>query len=267
VLKQEEERFGETLEHGMKILEAALAASSSKLDGETAFKLYDTYGFPLDLTADICRERNVELDEAGFDAAMERQKSAARAAGKFKMAAASNTAATRPASSATNPWRRRPRSWRCTWTAAGAEARGRPGRHRGAGHHPVLRRIRRPGRRRRCLEAANGLFAVADTQRSRPMCSVTTATDQGQPEGRRPSRPRSMPTSVPHHAQPLGHPPDAQGPARSAGCARAQKGSLVDADKTRFDFSHNAPMTAEQIRRVEDIVNREVLANAPPAPS
>jgi alanyl-tRNA synthetase len=79
------------LEHGMKILEAALAASSSKLDGETAFKLHDTYGFPLDLTADICRERNVDLDEAGFDAAMERQKSAARAAGKFKMAAASNT--------------------------------------------------------------------------------------------------------------------------------------------------------------------------------
>ena len=88
VLKQEEERFGETLEHGMKILEAALAANSSKLDGETAFTLYDTYGFPLDLTADICRERNVELDEAGFTAAMERQKSAARAAGKFKMAAA-----------------------------------------------------------------------------------------------------------------------------------------------------------------------------------
>ena len=87
VLLQEEERFGETLEHGMKILEAALARNAERLDGETAFTLYDTFGFPLDLTADICRERHVALDEAGFDAAMERQRSTARAAGKFKMAA------------------------------------------------------------------------------------------------------------------------------------------------------------------------------------
>jgi alanyl-tRNA synthetase len=87
VLRQEEERFGETLEHGMKILEAKLAQSGGTLDGETAFTLYDTYGFPLDLTADICRERNLAIDEAGFNAAMERQKQTARAAGKFKMAA------------------------------------------------------------------------------------------------------------------------------------------------------------------------------------
>ncbi len=71
VLQQEEERFGETLEHGMKILEAALAKDAKRLDGKTAFTLYDTYGFPLDLTADICRERQIELDEAGFAAAME----------------------------------------------------------------------------------------------------------------------------------------------------------------------------------------------------
>eukprot|EP01034_Spumella_vulgaris_P041607 gene41607-51540_t len=87
VLKAEEERFGETLEHGMKILEAQLAKDSKNLDGATAFTLYDTYGFPLDLTADICREREVTLDEAGFHAAMEQQKKTARAAGKFKMAA------------------------------------------------------------------------------------------------------------------------------------------------------------------------------------
>jgi alanyl-tRNA synthetase len=87
VLKQEEERFGETLENGMKILEAALMKSPDKLDGDTAFTLYDTFGFPFDLTADICRERNIALDEAGFEIAMQRQRSAARAAGKFKMAA------------------------------------------------------------------------------------------------------------------------------------------------------------------------------------
>jgi len=88
VIKQEEERFGETLEHGMKILETALAKESKQLDGETAFTLYDTYGFPLDLTADICRERDVVLDEAGFNAAMEIQRKKAREGGKFKMAAA-----------------------------------------------------------------------------------------------------------------------------------------------------------------------------------
>nr|NDG07381.1 alanine--tRNA ligase [Oxalobacteraceae bacterium] len=87
VLKQEEERFGETLDNGMKILEAALAKDPGRLDGKTAFTLYDTYGFPLDLTADICRERDVILDEDGFHTAMEKQKSVARAAGKFEMAA------------------------------------------------------------------------------------------------------------------------------------------------------------------------------------
>src|SRR5205823_4044284 len=87
LLKAEEERFGETLENGMKILEAQLAKDPKNLDGATAFTLYDTYGFPLDLTADICRERGVTLDEAGFTAAMEQQKKTARAAGKFKMAA------------------------------------------------------------------------------------------------------------------------------------------------------------------------------------
>jgi alanyl-tRNA synthetase len=85
VLRQEEERFGETLEHGMQILNAALAGGATVLDGETAFKLYDTYGFPLDLTADVCREREVEVDEAGFQAAMNRQRETARAAGKFRM--------------------------------------------------------------------------------------------------------------------------------------------------------------------------------------
>src|SRR5690606_18476040 len=88
VLRQEEERFIETLEHGMKILEAALAGipENGVLDGQTLFTLYDTYGFPVDLTADICRERGVGIDHDGFDAAMQRQREQARAAGKFKAA-------------------------------------------------------------------------------------------------------------------------------------------------------------------------------------
>ena len=91
VLKQEEERFFQTIANGMEILEAALGAmgklGSKTLDGELAFKLHDTFGFPLDLTADVCRERGVSVDSAGFDAAMNRQREQARAAGKFKMAA------------------------------------------------------------------------------------------------------------------------------------------------------------------------------------
>src|SRR5512136_2430181 len=87
VLKQEEERFSETLEHGMKILEQALAKGGKVLDGETAFTLYDTFGFPLDLTADVCRERQVTVDEAGFNAAMDKQRERARAASQFKVGA------------------------------------------------------------------------------------------------------------------------------------------------------------------------------------
>src|SRR5438128_11805970 len=87
VLKQEEERFAETLENGMGVLESALASGEKLLDGETVFRLYDTFGFPVDLTADICRERGVMIDMAGFEAAMEQQRERARAASKFSMAA------------------------------------------------------------------------------------------------------------------------------------------------------------------------------------
>src|SRR4026209_1010482 len=87
VLKQEEARFAATLEHGMDVLEGALASGEKLLDGETIFKLYDTFGFPVDLTADICRERGISLDLAGFEAAMGQQRERARAASKFSAAA------------------------------------------------------------------------------------------------------------------------------------------------------------------------------------
>lgn len=85
VLRVEEERFFETLQSGMQILDAALEGGVKVLPGEVAFKLHDTYGFPLDLSADVCRERGLSVDEAGFATAMEKQKAQARAAGKFKM--------------------------------------------------------------------------------------------------------------------------------------------------------------------------------------
>src|SRR5258708_11963459 len=87
VLKAEEERFAETLENGMRVLEGALHREDRMLDGETVFQLYDTYGFPVDLTADIARERGVMIDHAGFEAAMRRQRERARAAGQIKIEA------------------------------------------------------------------------------------------------------------------------------------------------------------------------------------
>ena len=265
VLKQEEERFGETLEHGMKILEAALAKNAAKLDGETAFTLYDTYGFPLDLTADICRERNVELDEAGFATAMERQKSTARAAGKFKLAAgieysgdktkfvgydaltqqAKVTALYVDGSAVTKVEAGQDAIVVLDTTPFYAESGGQSG---DAG----------------VLEAADALFAVADTQKIQPdvfghhgslvkgslsVGDVVNAKVDGE------QRAQIMRN---HSATHLMH----KALREVLGDHVSQKGSLVDADKTRFDFSHNAPMSADEIRRVEEIVNREILANA-----
>ncbi len=264
VLKQEEERFGETLEHGMKILEAALAANTGKLDGETAFTLYDTYGFPLDLTADICRERKVELDESGFDAAMQRQKSAARAAGKFKMAAAIEYTGDKTRF--------------VGYESLAQEAKvvalyvaGSPVPKIEAGQDAIVVLDTTPFYAESggqsgdagVLEATGGLFAVADTHKIQAEVfghhgqlvkgslavgdAVTAKVDAEQ-------RARIMRN---HSATHLMH----KALREVLGSHVSQKGSLVDADKTRFDFSHNAPMTADEIRRVEDIVNREVLAN------
>ncbi|WP_432239622.1 alanine--tRNA ligase [Herbaspirillum robiniae] len=264
VLKQEEERFGETLEHGMKILEAALAANTGKLDGETAFTLYDTYGFPLDLTADICRERNVELDEAGFGAAMERQKNAARAAGKFKMAAAIEYTGDKTKF--------------VGYEALAQQAKvvalyvaGSPVQKIDAGQDAIVVLDTTPFYAESggqsgdagALEASGGLFAVADTQKIQAdvfghhgqlIQGSLAVGDTVQAKVDADQRARTMRN---HSATHLMH----KALREVLGVHVSQKGSLVDADKTRFDFSHNAPMSAEEIRRVEEIVNREVLAN------
>ncbi|NQE49342.1 alanyl-tRNA synthetase [Herbaspirillum rubrisubalbicans] len=264
VLKQEEERFGETLEHGMKILEAALAANTGKLDGETAFTLYDTYGFPLDLTADICRERKVELDEAGFDAAMERQKSAARAAGKFKMAAAIEYTGDKTRFVGYE-------SLAQSAKVVALYVAGSPVQKIEAGQDAIVVLDTTPFYAESggqagdagALEAANALFAVADTQKIQAevfghhgqlIKGSLAIGDAVQAKVDADQRARTMRN---HSATHLMH----KALREVLGSHVSQKGSLVDADKTRFDFSHNAPMTAEEIRRVEEIVNREVLAN------
>ncbi|MGB7481533.1 MAG: alanine--tRNA ligase [Burkholderiaceae bacterium] len=272
VLKQEEERFGETLEHGMKILEAELAQGGGKtLSGEVAFTLYDTYGFPLDLTADICRERGIEIDSAGFDAAMERQKQQARAAGKFKSHAALEYggAKTRFVGYDTLAQEGRVVALYVGGSAvqkieAGQEAivvlDTTPFYAESGGQVGDAGILEKPAADA-ALTAAR--FVVTDTQKIQADVfghhgELTAGTlALGDTVAAQVDAERRAQTVRNHSATHLMH----KALREVLGSHVAQKGSLVDADKTRFDFSHNAPLSAEQIRDVERIVNREVLAN------
>ena len=264
VLRQEEERFVETLEHGMKILEAALAKNAKSLDGDTAFTLYDTYGFPLDLTADICRERGVELDAAGFDAAMDRQKKQARAAGKFKMAAAVEYSGDK------NQF--------VGYDALNQEAKvvalyveGSTVAAISAGQSAIVVLDKTPFYAESGGQAGDaglivtpqGNFDVADTQKIQPDVfghhGVLSAGQikVGDTVLARVDGDLRRHTERNHSATHLMH----KALREVLGAHVAQKGSQVDAEKTRFDFSHNAPLSADEIRRVEAIVNAEILQN------
>ncbi|HWS74882.1 MAG TPA: alanine--tRNA ligase [Quisquiliibacterium sp.] len=268
VLAHEEERFGETLEHGMAILEADLASGIRTLDGETAFKLYDTFGFPLDLTADVCRERGVTVDDAGFEAAMQRQREQARAAGKFKAGGSLAYDGVRTDF--------------IGYEALSGDARvaalyvgGSQVESVSAGQDAVVVLDTTPfyaesgGQAGDSGEISAGetcttLFSVTDTQKIQSDVFGHHGTLRsgelrvGDKVHARVDSARRARTVRNHSATHLMH----KALREVLGAHVQQKGSLVDADKTRFDFSHDAPLTAEQIRRVEDIVNREVLANA-----
>ncbi|MBA5636966.1 alanine--tRNA ligase [Duganella sp. LX20W] len=263
-LKAEEERFGETLEHGMKILEAELAKDASKLDGGTAFTLYDTYGFPLDLTADICRERNVTLDEAGFHAAMENQKKIARAAGKFKMAANVEYSGEKNKFVGYDQLQHNSK-------VIALYANGAPVTELKAGEQGIVVLDTTPFYAESggqvgdqgLIQAAAAKFEVEDTLKIQAdvfghhgvMASgVLKVGDAVGAEVDQHLRGRTIRN---HSATHLMH----KALREVLGSHVAQKGSLVDPDKARFDFSHNAPVTAEQIAQVEAIVNREILAN------
>lgn len=265
-LKQEEERFGETLEKGMHILSGALSGlkKGEKLDGQTAFTLYDTFGFPLDLTADVCREREVEVDEAGFNAAMERQREQARAAGKFK---AADTLEYSGVSTTFVGYERLEESG--TITAIYQEGVSVPTMK--AGEHAVIVLDTTPfyaesggqvgdaGE----LRAGSALFQVQDTQKiSAEVFGHHGVLGQGSLKvGDRVvasvNMTRRAHTVRNHSATHLLH----KALREVLGRHVQQKGSLVDPDKTRFDFSHNQPVTDEEIRRIEAIVNAEILAN------
>lgn len=265
VLKQEEERFGETLENGMKILEAALVKSPKALDGETAFTLYDTYGFPLDLTADICRERDVVLDEKGFDVAMERQKTTARAAGKFKMAANVDYSGEQTQFVGYDTLQAKEAKVVALYvdgTAVNAVK---------AGQQAIVVLNTTPFYAESggqvgdagVLTTSGTQFDVLDTQKIQAHVfghhgQLTLGTlSVGDVVTAQVDTARRARTMRNHSATHLMH----KALREVLGEHVAQRGSLVDPDKTRFDFSHHSPVTPEQILRIEEIVNAEILAN------
>ncbi|MDR3098376.1 MAG: alanine--tRNA ligase [Paraburkholderia sp.] len=271
VLRQEEERFFETIEHGMSILEAALADLEAKggktLDGELAFKLHDTYGFPLDLTADVCRERNVTVDEQAFDDAMARQREQARAAGKFKMAQGLEY------SGAKTTFHGYEEIVFDDAKIVALYVDGVSVNEVKTGQDAVVVLDQTPFYAESggqvgdqgVISNASVRFAVADTLKVQADVSGHHGTLEqgllkvGDTVKAEIDATRRARTARNHSATHLMH----KALREVLGQHVQQKGSLVDADKTRFDFAHNAPMTDEQIRRVEEIVNAEVLANAP----
>ena len=264
VLRQEEERFGETLEHGMKLLEAQLAKDGKNLDGATAFTLYDTYGFPLDLTADICRERHVTLDEAGFTAAMEQQKKTARAAGKFKMAAGVEYSGAKTAFVGYEQLAH-------DATVIALYANGAPVQQLAPGQAGIVVLDATPFYAESggqvgdqgVLRGAASVFNVEDTLKIQADVFghhgvlAQGVLKVGDAVGAQVDQALRARTIRNHSATHLMH----KALREVLGGHVAQKGSLVDSEKTRFDFSHNAPLTADEIARVEGIVNREILEN------
>ncbi len=266
VLKQEEERFAETLEHGMGVLEGALASGERLLDGETIFKLYDTFGFPVDLTADICRERGVHLDLAGFEAAMGQQRERARAASRFTSAAGLDYSGRKTDF----------RGYDTLSLAAKVVAlyhEGSSAEQLKAGEAGVVVLDQTPfyaesggqvGDRGE-LVGSGGTFSVADTQKIQPDVFghhgtlKTGALKVGDKVEARVDVERRKRTMRNHSVTHLMH----KALREVLGPHVQQKGSLVDADKTRFDFAHDKPMGEKEIREVELRVNNEILQNLP----
>ncbi|SDN97272.1 alanyl-tRNA synthetase [Rhodoferax sp. OV413] len=266
VLKAEEERFFETLAMGMEILNAALEGGVQVLPGDVAFKLHDTYGFPLDLSADVCRERGLSVDEAGFTAAMEAQKAKGRAAGKFKMDRALEY------TGASNEFI----GYTALESAAKVVALYADGAsvealNEGQTGTVVLDttpfyaesggQVGDEG----TLVSAAGRFEVGDTQKIKAdvfghqgtvaqgrLKVGDSVTAQVNTALRAATQRNHSVTHLMHKAL-----------HTVLGSHVQQKGSLVNAERTRFDFTHNAPVTDAQITQIEALVNAEILANAP----
>ncbi len=265
VLRTEEERFFETLAFGMEILDSALIAGRKELPGHVAFKLHDTYGFPLDLTQDVCRERGVTVDVAGFDEAMAQQKAAGRAAGKFKMDKQVDYSGNANLFTGYDELTHQSRVLALYFEGSAVNEL-----HAGQDGIVVLDvtpfysesggQVGDTGE----LTAEAMEFGVEDTQKIKAdvfghhgvlnmgtLRVGDTVTARVNPVTRAATMRNHSVTHLMHKAL-----------REVLGTHVQQKGSLVDAEKTRFDFAHNAPVTPEQITEIERRVNDEVLANA-----
>ncbi|RKP82450.1 alanine--tRNA ligase [Escherichia coli] len=267
VLKTEEEQFARTLERGLALLDEELAKlSGDTLDGETAFRLYDTYGFPVDLTADVCRERNIKVDEAGFEAAMEEQRRRAREASGF--GADYNAMIRVDSASEFKGYDHLELNGKVTALFVDGKAVDAIN----AGQEAVVVLDQTPfyaesggqvGDKGE-LKGANFSFAVEDTQKygqaighigklAAGSLKVGDAVQADVDEARR-ARIR-----LNHSATHLMHAALRQ----VLGNHVSQKGSLVNDKVLRFDFSHNEAMKPEEIRAVEDLVNAQIRRNLP----
>ncbi|EFB1746672.1 alanine--tRNA ligase [Escherichia coli] len=267
VLKTEEEQFARTLERGLALLDEELAKlSGDTLDGETAFRLYDTYGFPVDLTADVCRERNIKVDEAGFEAAMEEQRRRAREASGF--GADYNAMIRVDSASEFKGYDHLELNGKVTALFVDGKAVDAIN----AGQEAVVVLDQTPfyaesggqvGDKGE-LKGANFSFAVEDTQKygqaighigklAAGSLKVGDAVQADVDEARR-ARIR-----LNHTATHLMHAALRQ----VLGTHVSQKGSLVNDKVLRFDFSHNEAMKPEEIRAVEDLVNAQIRRNLP----
>ncbi|MBF8179310.1 MAG: alanine--tRNA ligase [Burkholderiaceae bacterium] len=265
VLKAEEERFFETLANGMEILDAALAGDAKVLPGEVAFKLHDTFGFPLDLSADVCRERGLSVDEAGFAAAMEKQKAAGRAAGKFKMERAVEY--TGAGNTFTGYEHLEEQA-----TVVGLYFEGTAVQTLKEGQAGIVVLDTTPFYSESggqvgdqgFISAEGVQFGVEDTQKIKADVyghhGVQTqgALTVGDKVKAAVDGARRAATMRNHSVTHIMH----KALREVLGAHVQQKGSLVDPDKTRFDFAHNAPVTREQILEIEKRVNAEILLNS-----
>jgi alanyl-tRNA synthetase len=266
-LKQEEERFAETLETGMGILEGALARNAKRLDGDVAFKLYDTFGFPVDMVADIGRERGFQVDMAKFEAAMQAQQERSRSASKFKAGAQIEYTGVKTGFRGYDTLSEEGR-------VVALYRGGSPVDSLAAGEEGIVVLDRTPfyaesggqvGDRGELTKggACLTLFDVQDTQKINPEAFghhgvvKTGELAVGDTVAAQVDMDKRVRTMRHHSATHLMH----KALREVLGTHVQQKGSLVDEDKTRFDFSHNAPMTSEQIRQVESMVNAEILRN------
>ncbi len=266
VLKQEEEGFFRTIANGMEILEAALAGGAKTIDGETAFKLHDTFGFPLDLTADVCRERGVAVDEAGFNAAMERQRAQARAAGKFKMAQGleyTGGATTFHGYDTLTHETARISAIYLDGTSV-TEAKAGDDAVVVLDHTPFYAESGGQAGDTGELRNNTARFLVEDTLKIQADVFghhgrvVEGSVKVGDLVNVKVDAEKRAKTVRNHSATHLMH----KALREVLGPHVQQKGSLVDAERTRFDFAHTGPITDEQIRKIESIVNAEILANA-----